>query len=301
VWDTFVTEFSLQFQDSQKAERAQTKLMGLKMKWPDVDQYISDFNDLAREAGYGADDGSLTRMFLTGLPKSVVQEVARPPIATTYAATKRKAIEAVTSQQLYEAIMGARPQQQQQQQTFRPNFPSCGNWNSFNTRRNPGFGGFNRQPDQQQFRGNNQNRGQFNSSTAPRSYNNQPVPMDLDRTRAPYRGNRGNPQRTNATQFGGQRQGQPGQRTNFGMNTNVCFECGRPGHFARDCAQRLAKQANLIDFEPTNDVTESVLPSDSMSNISSITDLSAHIRSMSDDDKKSLLSQLSDPSDFTQT
>jgi len=37
VWDTFVTEFGLQFQDSQRAERAQTKLDALKMKWPDID------------------------------------------------------------------------------------------------------------------------------------------------------------------------------------------------------------------------------------------------------------------------
>jgi len=210
VWDTFMTEFSLQFQDSQKAEQAQTKLDTLKMKWPDIDQYISDFDDLAREAGYGQDNGSLMRKFLTGLPKSVIQEVTQPPIMADYAATKQKAIEAVTLQQLYEAITGAKPQQQQQQQTFQSNFPPRGNWNPWNNRRNPTFGGFNRQPDQQP-RGNQQNRGQFNSSNAPRSYNSQPVPMDLDRTRAPYQGNRGNPQRTNAMQFGGQRQGQPGQ------------------------------------------------------------------------------------------
>jgi len=298
VWDTFVTEFGLQFQDSQKAERAQTKLDALKMKWPDIDQYISDFDDLAREAGYGQDDGSLMRKFLSGLPKNVVQEVTRPPIATDYAATKRKAIEAITSQQLYEAITGARPQQQQQQ-TFRPSFQSRGNWNPWNNRRNPTFGGFNRQPDQQP-RGNQPNRGQFNSSNAPRSYNSQPVPMDLDRTRAPYRGNRGNSQRANATQFGGQRQGQQGQRNNYGTNNNNRFECGRQGHFARDCPQRLAKQANLIDFEFPDNAPETVLPSDSVSNISSITDLSAHIRSLSGEDKKSLLSQLADPSDFTQ-
>ena len=75
------------------------------------------------------------------------------------------------SQQLYKAITEAKPQQQQQQ-PFRSNFPSQGNWNSFNNQRNPTFRGFNQQPDQQSC-GNNQNRGQFNSSNAPHSYNNQ--------------------------------------------------------------------------------------------------------------------------------
>jgi len=121
--------------------------------------------------------------------------------------------------------------------------------------------------------------------------------MDLDHAHAPYQGNRGN-QRANATQFRGQRQG---QQNNHRTNNNNCFKCGHPGHFTCNCPQQLAKQANLINFKFPNNVTESVLPSDLMSNISSITDLSMHIHSMSNDNKKSLLSQLSNPSDFTQT
>jgi hypothetical protein len=46
VWTTFVQEFNDHFADSQSQQRARLQLDQCKMRFPDVDQYISDFEDL---------------------------------------------------------------------------------------------------------------------------------------------------------------------------------------------------------------------------------------------------------------
>jgi hypothetical protein len=46
LWDEFKVEFRSQYQDFQRAQKAKNKLEGFKMKWPEVDQYISDFKQL---------------------------------------------------------------------------------------------------------------------------------------------------------------------------------------------------------------------------------------------------------------
>ena len=51
VWDHFLDEFSTQFQDSQRSQRAMNELKALKMKWPLIDEYINDFEKLVRLAG----------------------------------------------------------------------------------------------------------------------------------------------------------------------------------------------------------------------------------------------------------
>jgi hypothetical protein len=46
LWDQFLNEFAHQFQDLQKAEQARVKLQSLRMVWPNIDQYIADFEKL---------------------------------------------------------------------------------------------------------------------------------------------------------------------------------------------------------------------------------------------------------------
>jgi hypothetical protein len=46
VWDTFVQEFNDHFSDSQLQQRARLELNKCKMCFLDIDQYISDFEDL---------------------------------------------------------------------------------------------------------------------------------------------------------------------------------------------------------------------------------------------------------------
>jgi hypothetical protein len=48
VWDTFVQEFNNHFSDSQLQQRARLELDKCKMHFPDVNQYISDFEDLVQ-------------------------------------------------------------------------------------------------------------------------------------------------------------------------------------------------------------------------------------------------------------
>ena len=64
---------------------------------------------------------------------------------------------------------------------------------------------------------------QFNSSNAPHSMNNQPVPMDLSRARGPQQGRAGG--NTAQASRPPRPQASPG----------ACFNCGKEGHFRRNC------------------------------------------------------------------
>jgi len=52
VWDQFLTEFSNQYQDTQRQQRARAELKALQLKWPDIDQYANNFEHLMQVAGY---------------------------------------------------------------------------------------------------------------------------------------------------------------------------------------------------------------------------------------------------------
>jgi|SRR6267142_248874 len=92
-------------------------------------------------------------------------------------------------------------------------------------------------------RGNN-----YNSTNAPRSMNNVPVPMDIDRTR--FNRNRGQNQ---GYQNSGGRvanagpNGQAHRTPNPSANT-PCFKCGGTDHWANKCPNRRG-QFNLIDLD----------------------------------------------------
>lgn len=47
VWDQFLTEFQEQFQDTQQENWVRTQIKNHKMKFPEIDQYISLFEELA--------------------------------------------------------------------------------------------------------------------------------------------------------------------------------------------------------------------------------------------------------------
>jgi hypothetical protein len=52
LWMQFLLEFGQQFQDMQKEDWAHMQLEGLRMHFPEVDTYITKFEELARQAGY---------------------------------------------------------------------------------------------------------------------------------------------------------------------------------------------------------------------------------------------------------
>jgi len=106
VWDQFLAEFSNQYQDMQRQQRAQAELKALHLKWPKIDQYANNFERLTRVAGYNLTNLETIEFFIEGLPRSIVEDILRPPIPDTYKATKEKAIQSIKSRQVVENIFG---------------------------------------------------------------------------------------------------------------------------------------------------------------------------------------------------
>jgi Retrotransposon gag protein len=104
VWDTFIQAFNDHFLDSQLQQRARLELDKCKMCLPDVDQYLSDFEDLVRQAGYTIGNEDTIGFFLNGLTPSILDEVIRAPFLTTYNKYKTKAIEITKGRQMIELI-----------------------------------------------------------------------------------------------------------------------------------------------------------------------------------------------------
>jgi hypothetical protein len=89
VWLHFLIEFRNQFQDTQAEERARLQIESMKMKWPDVDQYIQDFERVAQKAKYPLTAPATIRYFLKGLTKSIVNDIVKPPKVNTYTEIKQ--------------------------------------------------------------------------------------------------------------------------------------------------------------------------------------------------------------------
>ena len=182
------------------------------MKGNLIDEYVSDFEELVRMAGYATGSPETMAMFLDGVDTGILRDIMKPPVPRDYQTLRQKAIESAKARQAIDNILKNRgqgranprppfrpPQQQQQQQQ----------------RQQPFFSGANR--------GNWRNN-QFNSSNAPRSYNNAPVPMDVDHGRMNH--GRGGPFRGRVVM---DRQNANQQRTNL-----ASYNSGEIGHFARN-------------------------------------------------------------------
>jgi Retrotransposon gag protein len=84
VWTTFVQEFNDHFTDSQSQQRARIDLDRCKMRFPDIDQYISDFKDLVQQAGYTVGNEETIGFFLNGLSPSILDKVVKIPLPQDY-------------------------------------------------------------------------------------------------------------------------------------------------------------------------------------------------------------------------
>ena len=70
--------------DSQKAQRVHIELQGLKMVWPEIDEYILKFEGIAHEVGYNLADQNTMQQFLQGLPQSISQKILEDTMVGTY-------------------------------------------------------------------------------------------------------------------------------------------------------------------------------------------------------------------------
>jgi len=160
---------------------------------------------LMREASYRLGTPESIQIYLKGLPSSVMKDVLRTPITTTYQQTIEWAANSVKSQQLIQSLERIRGIPQR--------FAPCTNpWQSFGGQRNP-----------PRMTPSNQAplRPSYNSTTAPRTYNNQLVPMDLSHTQ----GNWGQ----------GQQQYQGNTASTSPPVKGNCYNCGIVKHFSQDC------------------------------------------------------------------
>jgi len=140
------------------------------MKFPEIDQYIAKFEDLARLAGYTVGNEEMINFFLKGLSQSILEDMMKPPFMTMYNDIKDRTIQTTKAKQLIEGICA------------RHNYPSTRTFqNTFGTQQQrPRF--FNQGNQYQYQQRPTPPTPQFNLSNAPKSMNNQPIPMDVSHT-----------------------------------------------------------------------------------------------------------------------
>jgi hypothetical protein len=150
------------------------------MKFMEIDTYIAKFKELARQAGYTMGNSKTVHTFVKGLTQSVMEDIFKPLHIMTYQEIKQKAIECTRSRVLLNNILWTcnprgRGFQGGMFQGFQQENPPRQPFFSWPARQS----NMEQQPPQRQ----------YNSSNTPPWMNNQPVPMDMGRNRAPtYRG-----------------------------------------------------------------------------------------------------------------
>ena len=162
--------------DSQREVWARAQLQQLKADPADMDGYIAKFEELARQAGYTVGSPEMMQYFLLGIPEGeLLREVMKPPTTADYQALKQRAVEHATASQGYQNIV-------QIQRSLYGRAQNLG-FQYRQPRQGPKRGFFYRgDQGNSSWRNREINSPQFNSSNAPRSINNQPVPMDIGRS-----------------------------------------------------------------------------------------------------------------------
>ena len=75
-----------------------------KMHFPNIDQYIATFKELARQASHTIGNGETIPFFLKGLTPSVLEDIMKPPFVMNYMDIKQCAVNITKAKQLIEGI-----------------------------------------------------------------------------------------------------------------------------------------------------------------------------------------------------
>jgi len=153
------------------------------MRFPNIDQYVSKFKELACQTGYTAGNTETIYTFTKGLTQSIMEDVLKPPYIHNYQEIKQKVIKSTRSHLFINQIIWSCNPGGGNSGFHRGAFREF--WNNAQGQRHPLFSQNNNQSNRPQ-RPPQGGYQQYNSSNTLCQYNNQPIPMDLDRTRAPY-------------------------------------------------------------------------------------------------------------------
>ena len=75
IWDTMINDFAQNFQDIMSRERAKKKLFELRMEKGELDEYTSQFQQLAEPAGYYKQTGMICHRYFQGLPQGLQESM----------------------------------------------------------------------------------------------------------------------------------------------------------------------------------------------------------------------------------
>ncbi len=106
TWTLFLVAFQEQFMDHSKQQHTGIKIKMLKLHFPAINKYMSEFEDLATLAGYTIGSAESINLFLKGLTTSsdVFEKVMDHPTPDNYYDLKNKAINVVKARQLVNAL-----------------------------------------------------------------------------------------------------------------------------------------------------------------------------------------------------
>jgi hypothetical protein len=239
TWNDFIAAFNVRFLDSQREQTAKTKIENVNLKDNDMDQYISLFEELAADADYDLDTKPVWNLFQKGLPYKINNRIfSFYPPHTDWDELKKRATMASNAEANIRAFnenpFGRAPKTRQGDRSF----------------------------------GNRPQPRQYNSTTAPPSHNNRPVPMDVGRgktwRKGPVQGNAVAPTQSNAAPA-------PARDTKPRPSKfqGECWHCQRPGHTRKECRKLQREtaasagweqppEAQLVDWQPSDNRTNPI-------------------------------------------
>src|SRR6267154_759269 len=114
-------------QQRNRMEKRQ-EITKLKIKYPDVDGYISKFEELAQITEYNTRSMETIQLFINGLDQRILIKVMGVPVPLSYLQFKNQAVQVTKAQQVIEGILGDKSD------TKKPNNQ---NWWRNNTQQSP--------------------------------------------------------------------------------------------------------------------------------------------------------------------